>query len=133
MRRLIPQPHGGALLDNLGRQTARARVIPPSTADIAWAAGIYEGEGCAKDERVQVVQKRPWILLKLRARFGGRIVAYNARQGGHGRRGAIYWLWVIHGGRARGFLLTIYQFLSPYRREQARRLLAYTRPHRSAP
>lgn len=86
--------------------------------DIAWAAGIFEGEGTAGhwdgSTKVHVVQKGDWLPLRLQALFGGGIYFKSK-----GR----YALWSLGGPRARGFLLTIFPFLSPRRREQVRRAL----------
>jgi hypothetical protein len=82
--------------------------------DIAWAAGIYEGEGNARKHRrigsqVRISQKDPWILIRLKKMFGGSILKTNI---------GIHVLG-LHGARARGFLMTIYKFLSPRRKMQA--------------
>jgi hypothetical protein len=89
----------------------------PGSLDIAWAAGIYEGEGWVQlnnTTRAAVGQKDVWLLERLKALFGGSI--YSA---GNGREH----VWAISGSRARGFLFTIYCFLSPRRREQVRKAL----------
>jgi hypothetical protein len=82
----------------------------PSLLDIAWAAGVFEGEGCCTDQhQAVVVQKDTWLLYKLQALFGGK-VSLN------------YWngcsRWVLTGSRARGFLMTVFSFLSPKRKMQ---------------
>jgi hypothetical protein len=79
--------------------------------DIAWAAGIYEGEGCfagssSTSRFVHVVQKDPWLCYKLKSLFGGSVHIYNG-----------YHKWMLCGDGARGFLLTIFTFLSPRRRK----------------
>jgi hypothetical protein len=87
--------------------------IHPSTLDIAWAAGVYEGEGhCTRSAgAVSVSQKDTWILERLRVLFGGSIMSGS---NGHAS------LWHISGPRACGFIYTIFSYLSPRRREQAR-------------
>lgn len=93
----------------------------PTSRDIAWAAGIFEGEGsCAWSPKHRtlnaiVSQKDRWLLDRLRYYFGGTVAVRYERQGMHA--------WQIHGGRARGFLMTIYVFMSPRRKEQIRRAL----------
>lgn len=85
----------------------------PSVLDIAWAAGLFEGEGSASAcSRACIVQKDTYILRKLQVLFGGTI-----RRNGRGRD---VFAWTICGGRARGFLYTIFTFLSPRRREQVK-------------
>lgn len=104
-----------------------APVEHPSTWDIAWAAGIYEGEGScsSKNENrkygsmtIQVVQKDRWILDRLRAMFGGSVQVQN--------KGAnhLCHVWCLHGPRARGFSMTIYKFLSPRRRDKIQEVLS---------
>ena len=88
----------------------------PTNMDIAWAAGIYEGEGGsrfhARSTSVIIVQKDKWILYKLKRFFGGDIYKHGS-----------FSSWRTSGTRARGFLMTIYSFLSPWRQEQARKAL----------
>src|SRR5258706_7126079 len=55
----------------------------PTMKDIAWAAGIYEGEGSVSRDvnctgywsgiRISVTQKDRWLLHRLKALFGGTI------------------------------------------------------------
>ena len=96
----------------------------PTLRDIAWAAGIYEGEGwCSRvssgtTTHVGVGQKADddhgdWLLNRLKALFGGSI--YNGTKSGEE---VIYRSWNIHGSRARGFLMTLCPFLSPRRQGQ---------------
>ena len=99
-------------------RTAMNAVQSPCLLDIAWAAGVYEGEGHARfGETLQVVivQKDRWLLERFITLFGGAIY------GPHGHSGCFNWY--ISGVRARGFLLTVFTFLSPRRRLQARRAL----------
>ena len=88
----------------------------PSALDIAWAAGIYEGEGtcrlCGKTKRgfmVQVSQKDPELLFWLRDWFGGS-VGPIAKSGCR--------TWNICGDRARLFVAQIYGRLTLRRRDQ---------------
>lgn len=92
----------------------------PTALDIAWAAGIYEGEGSAGYSGVSVGQRDTWILERLRDLFGGT-VRYD--------RSVELWYWYVSGARGRGFLMTVYMFLSPWRREQARRAIATLGTH----
>jgi hypothetical protein len=86
----------------------------PIMLDIAWAAGIVEGEGNFNrgdtTERINVTQKDKWLLYRFQELFGGSIWT-NTR--GVSR-------WSLTGQRARGFTMTIFSFLSPRRRIQAR-------------
>lgn len=111
------------------RHTAAKSVKKPTILDIAWAAGIYEGEGTSAakggnrcSERVVVNQKDPWLCAHLKELFGGSTYHYVRSQRGRKNLEPIN-TWTINGPRAKGFLLTIYSFLSPRRRLQVRKTL----------
>jgi hypothetical protein len=93
-----------------------------TTKQLAWAAGIFEGEGCCgytsrqkNCQEVIVVQKDTWVLEKMQELFGGTICARKA-----GSIGTPSHRWKVSGPTARGFLMTIYSFLSPRRKEQVK-------------
>ncbi len=102
----------------------------PTTLDIAWAAGLYEGEGsCLHGSRdgkyltgmaVSLSQKDRWILDRLRALFGGTVKDYTRHVTGHTDVSATYHYWRLDGLRSRGFLMTIFKFLSPKRQAQVK-------------
>jgi hypothetical protein len=88
----------------------------PSAIDIAWSAGIYEGEGtcrlCGHTKRgfmVSLPQKDPELLYWLRDWFGGSIRG-ESKSGCH--------TWEICGDRARIFIALIYGFLTARRKTQ---------------
>ena len=88
----------------------------PTLMQIAWAAGIYEGEGsCCRmsktSQQVHLGQKDRWVVDRFRALFGGSI---HERE----MNGDPFYDWHIHGARARGFLMTMFTFLSPRRQDQ---------------
>jgi hypothetical protein len=94
----------------------------PTVRVIAWAAGFYEGEGSCQgvigtlqkhSTRCHIGQKNRWPLDRMVALFGGRISEGSCNN-------APFYDWQISGARARGFLMTIYSFLSPRRQEQVR-------------
>lgn len=90
----------------------------PTNLDVAWAAGIYEGEGSVHastigQNSVSVAQKERWLCDRLRLLFGGSVHSYIYD-------GRTYYRWGVSGALARGFLMTIYCFLSPHRRTQIR-------------
>jgi hypothetical protein len=96
----------------------------PTAIEIAWAAGIYEGEGsCITNHSdkgyasfvVSVNQKDPELLYRMREMFGGSIKLCNRKFNGVIR--PIYH-WKICGDRARAFIFTIYPFLTARRKEQ---------------
>lgn len=90
----------------------------PTLLDIAWAAGVYEGEGTVHQRRIasaqtEVVQKDPEILYRLRDWFGGSV----GMQGGGSTPEA--WRchsWTVCGDRCRLFVALIYGYLSARRR-----------------
>lgn len=114
----------------LGRESPATpkATVQPTIRDIAWAAGLFEGEGCAlygtQTTRVSVSQNGRWVLDKLSTLFGGAV-----RMGGTNNRLSKnpQWVWIVSGARARGFGLTIYSFLSPRRKEQMLRALHVTK------
>lgn len=97
-----------------------APTLQPTILDIAWAAGIYEGEGTyGKNNGICISQKDPWILYRLRALFGGTVAAKSPYVTNFGVDQEMY-RWTLYGPRARGFVYTIFTFLSPRRRSQIR-------------
>ncbi len=90
-------------------------VLSPSLLDIAWAAGFFEGEGSCRyagnTTRISLPQKGDEMLFKLKDLFGGSIIHHSKRTIN---------TWGLNGVRARGFLMTIYSFLSLRRQKQAR-------------
>src|SRR3990167_8905889 len=91
-----------------------------STTNIAWAAGFLEGEGSfyspgpntCPTVRASQVQKQP--LEKLQKLFGGIIRLVNR----HIPTSKAIYDWQCHGPRAAGIMMTIFQFMSPKRKEQ---------------
>lgn len=89
----------------------------PTNLDVAWAAGIYEGEGsCIAPGKshsfsVQVSQKDPELLYRLRDLFGGTVKPYM--NGGF----SIYH-YKACGDRGRVFLAAIYPYLTVRRKAQ---------------
>lgn len=101
-----------------------------SAQQIAWAAGLYEGEGsCSPNSHnharigARVVQKDTWVLERLKGLFGGSIGEHRTTLHDRNFMGAV---WHVSGPRARGFLMTVYPFLSPWRRSGARTALTRT-------
>lgn len=99
----------------------------PSLQEISWAAGVFEGDGsCCRtnsSEMVTVNQVDSWLPYKFQELFGGTVFQReNSGSARHFDARAIYF-WRIYGSRARGFLMTVYSFLSPRRRQQIKRAL----------
>jgi len=96
----------------------------PTAIEVAWAAGIYEGEGscvttkCSETNRsfaVSVSQKDPELLYRMRDVFGGTISRYERKFNGNV---CPIHHWKICGDRARTFIGAIYPFLTARRKEQ---------------
>lgn len=93
----------------------------PTELEVAWAAGVYEGEGSCCEMRkgsgsfmASIAQKDPELLYRLRDLFGGSIAYYKAGKAG---RFNVY-RWSICGDRGRVFLMAIYPFLTSRRKAQ---------------
>lgn len=112
--------------------------LHPSMSDIAWAAGIYEGEGSTTAKEVikngkryrttpavMITQKDDWMVRRMRELFGGTVNQYLSSNKAMGDKK--YFRWAVHGPRARGFMYTIYSYLSPRRQEQLRVALGVRR------
>ena len=100
----------------------------PTLLELAWAAGIYEGEGTCTPTRsaCSISQVDLWLLHRLQEMFGGTIEC-NRKFNPAKPNERPCSRWRLAGARARGFLLTIYSFLSP-RRQAAIQLLLQGAP-----
>ncbi len=83
-------------------------------ADIAWAAGFLEGEGCffcGKDNalRVVVTQKQKWPLEKMEEIFGGQILSIKKANGRE------YWQSQWFNSNAVPICQAVLPYLSPRR------------------
>lgn len=100
------------------KSTTSKATKSPTLTDLAWAAGIIEGEGSfvynAGSQVLSVPQKDPWILYRMQELFGGNIRTRS--QNG-------MYSWAIYGTRARGVIYTLFKFLSPRRKAQAKAAL----------
>src|SRR5258708_4406129 len=128
--------YGKSCPQRFGRMTpGRERVVRPTTRDIHWLAGFYEGEGCcirsgsrhragggttAGTPTVYLYQVDIEPLRKAQSLFGGSI--WQGTRRGSPYRTCLHWQ--CTGVRARGVLLTIYSLLSERRQAQARAALA---------
>lgn len=91
--------------------------------DIAWAAGIVDGEGCIRTTRhrhralsveLTVTNTDPRMLFKLRELFGGNI----CQQRKASEKGRATWCWRVHCENAICILETLLPFLI-VKRDQA--------------
>ncbi len=80
---------------------------------IAWAAGIYEGEGTTtRSTPIQVNQKDTWILYRLCGLFGGSVHPCNRWD-----KKTLY-VWSLCGESGRKLLRLFIPYLSPWRVKQ---------------
>ena len=102
-------------------------ILKPTDLEIAWAAGIFEGEGscCASGTGkrsfvVAVDQKDPELLYRLRDLFGGTVDEYENNRGtlANSFKSFTIFRWAICGDRARIFLAAIYGYLTVRRKTQ---------------
>lgn len=76
---------------------------------IAWAAGLFEGEGYTRMANpINIIQKDTWILYKLKELFGGVINS----------TGNECYVWQIYGPEGRSLLKLFMPYLSPRRLKQ---------------
>lgn len=93
-------------------------VRQPSDIDMAWVAGLYEGEGtCWDSDKGQIMcgiyQKDPEILYWCLEMFGGTISQVR-----HKTPEKVCNIWGLSGDNARVFLQAIYPFMSARRKVQ---------------
>lgn len=97
-----------------------------SDTDLAWAAGLFDGEGCvnahwsppsqegsfgrsvALDVQVVMTDERP--IQRLAALFGGRVRTYKASSS-DGRPLRMRFAWYRHGRHAVAFLVAVLPYL----------------------
>lgn len=104
----------------IGEDRCQPAEETPTSEDIAWAAGIYEGEGYCQPPHlgISITQKDRWMLERLRSLFGGSIGEKS-----NGKNDTTYYRWRLSGSRAHGFAMTIYSYLSPRRKKPIKKCL----------
>jgi len=105
----IRHSHGDGGYGRLTHELAPVETAKPH--DFIWAAGIIEGDGSFRKNGLRVTQKDRWLLERLKAKFGGSISNSHHDVSN----------WQLCGARARGLLMSVYEFLSPRRQAQAQR------------
>lgn len=89
-------------------------------SELKWIAGFIEGEGSffyskKSTARVTAVQKQRWPLEELRRLIGGTLY-FTGRN---------YWQWHVGGEVAAGLMMTLFQLMSPRRKEQIKTALTF--------
>ena len=115
--RSAPNGLGDVNHKNMGRMKLGLEATKsPSNMELAWAAGLFEGEGSCQRKgqscSMHVGQKDHWVCDRFKEYFGGHI-------GVGSMNGEPFYEWSASGARARGILMTLYSFLSPRRQSQA--------------
>lgn len=122
------------------KQRAPVRTQSPTLAEIYWAAGFLEGEGCFSSREQQhpkwknttvlgvdvlavQVQKEP--LERLQRWFGGslkqRIQGVDKRNPDCVRRSI--WCWSLTSSRGIALMMTLLPLMSPWRQEQIKKAI----------
>lgn len=88
----------------------------PTSHDIAWVAGFYEGEGHASGIKGRTIahltQKDPETLYRIREYFGGSITQVRINTPHYCHQ------WKLYGDKARLFFQAIYPYMSVRRKLQ---------------
>lgn len=89
----------------------------PTLIDIAWIAGLYEGEGSASRGTITIPQKEREVLDRVQELVGGRVSGPHYRVEPSGEPTYQHKWWAT-GRRGRGIAMTMYFLLSARRRAQ---------------
>lgn len=92
--------------------------------DVAWAAGLFEGEGCIHNRSshsiaVSINMTDLDVLEKISSIYDGKVTPLKTRQ----EHWKPSWIWCLYGGNARDFLLDIMPYLGARRTERASKAL----------
>lgn len=109
------------------RKTTPGASVSPTTADLHWAAGFFDGEG-----HISIYHRQDGVgigvsvtncdlepLQRFQCFFGGRI---NKKSMGPRNRQQPYY-WGVYGARALGVIQTLYSILSSRRQTRCRAAL----------
>lgn len=127
--KLVRSPRCRACWRNNHYNPAYDAKRPPTELEVAWAAGLYEGEGsCHKPStpgaslRINIDQQDTEILHRLTEYFGGNIAERTRKQttlpDGRYFDSARCSVWYISGRRAEFFIAKVWPYMSQRRRAQ---------------
>lgn len=100
--------------------TSQVTTFHAKETDLAWAAGIVDGEGCIGlsrisnahwSLRVAVGNTDIRMINKLKGCFGGSVRLQNKKPGKDGFKRKPLWVWVLYGAKAESFLVSIMPYL----------------------
>ena len=111
------------------------------TTEIAWLAGLFEGEGCFTLIRTSPTRRDPRVFLgmgdldvmeRARSLLGVKALVFKRKPGPLAKRPA--YQFTVCGPRAIGIMLTLYSFLGARRRGRIREILhaLYRKPSTGA-
>ncbi len=112
----------------------------PGVGNVAWAAGLFEGEGCitwGSGPRLLVANSDRWVLDKFRRVVGvGKIYGPYEYKLADGFRRKPKYIWQLEGWRRCQYVMDLFwPWLSPRRRARAEEILIkriYSIPKRRA-
>ena len=106
-----------------------------TTKDIAWIAGLIEGEGCFSQTKGSITAQLSMTDEDIVRRSGGLVkapsIGVHNSQVRNGRK--VSYRWTLCGTPAASWMMTIYPFMGERRRTRIRELLELwksTRPYR---
>ena len=99
-----------SLVDNLRNTVVRTRI---RETDVAWFAGLYEGEGSISGKSLTMSQKDPWIFDRIVLLFGGSVYKPST--------GHVAYQWRANVLLTKFLVPIIIKYLSPRRIEQLRK------------
>jgi hypothetical protein len=96
---------------------------------VAWAAGIFEGEGCITSTNgrltIRVTNTDEWVVRKVSRILGGTVYGPYTSRSRDGFRRKPFWHWVADGEAAEDVLAELEPWLSERRLQRAEQI--YTR------
>jgi hypothetical protein len=112
--------------------------MPTREEEIAWAAGIFEGEGCVTEVEgrftLKVNNTDEWVILRFAeiVRLGSTYGPYrNSEKDGHRRKP--FWVWTAAAENAMDVMQMLAPWLSERRLERARELTGISFPVQCLP
>jgi hypothetical protein len=99
--------------------------------ELYWAAGFIEGEGhfrmtsLRSSPAILVTQVQREPLERLKKLYGGQIHVKDSRK--YNPSASSAYEWSIGGGKAAGLIFTLFKLMSPKRKKQIGKALAYWR------
>jgi hypothetical protein len=99
--------------------------------DIAWMAGLLEGEGCFSGRRyrtptrIQVCSTDKDVMDRAAELFGQKVNGPYR----HGTNKKFYWMVVLTGNRSIGWMMTIYPYMGVRRKAKIREIVSAWRVH----